>query len=100
MTDVDGVVEVEVRGQGGQVVGVVVHVVALTHLGRAAVSAPVVGDHPVAMPEEVHHLGVPVVGRQGPAVAEDDRLAGTPVLVEDFGAVGSRDGRHAAPRLP
>ena len=63
--DVDGVVQVEVLGQAGKVVGVVVHVVALTGLRGAAVPAPVMGDHAVAVVQEEHHLGVPVVGRQG-----------------------------------
>ena len=56
-------------------VGVVVHVVAVGHLRRPAVPAPVVRDHAVAAPEEEHHLGIPVVGRERPAEAEDDRLA-------------------------
>ena len=47
--DVDGVAQVEVRGQGGQVIGVVVHVVAVPRLGRAPVAAPVVGDRAVAV---------------------------------------------------
>ena len=72
--DVDRVVQVEVRGQGGQVVGVVVHVVAVAGLGGAAVAAAVVRDDAVTVLQEEHHLGVPVVGRQRPAVAEDDRL--------------------------
>ena len=42
--DVDGVVQVEVVDHGGEVVGVVVHVVAVGDLGRAPVTAPVVGD--------------------------------------------------------
>ena len=82
--DVHGVVQVKVLGQLGQVIGVVVHVVALADRRGAAVSAPVVGDHPVAMVQEEKHLRIPVVGRQGPPVTEDDRLTGTPVLVEDL----------------
>ena len=98
--DVDGVVQVEVLGQGGKVVGVVVHVVALTDLRGAAVPAPVMGDHAVAVVQEEHHLGVPVVGRQGPSVAEDDRLARAPVLEEDLGSVSGRELGHSLPRFP
>src|SRR5690348_17757073 len=50
--DVHGVVQVKVLGQLGQVIGVVVHVVALAGLRGAAMSTPVVGDHPVAMVQE------------------------------------------------
>ena len=60
--DVNRVVEIEMRGQRGQVVGVVVHVVAVAGLRRAAVAAPVVGDDAVAAAEEVQHLVVPVIG--------------------------------------
>ena len=96
--DVDGVMQVKVLDQVGKVVGVVVHVVALADLRGAAVPAPVMGDHPVAVVQEEQHLGVPVVGRQGPAVAEDDRLAGAPVLEEDLSSVSGRELRHDLPR--
>jgi hypothetical protein len=95
--DVDGVVEIEVRGQRGQVVGIMIHVVAVAGLGGASVPAAVMGDDSVAVVEEEHHLVVPVVGRERPAVAEDDRLARAPVLVEDIGAVSGSDGSHAVP---
>ena len=95
VADVDGVLEIEMRGQRGQVVGVVVHVVTVAGLGGASVAAPVMGDDAVAVLQEEQHLGVPVVGRQRPAVAEHDRLARAPVLVEDLRAVGGRDERHS-----
>ena len=60
--DVNGGVQVEVLSQVGQVVGVVVKVVALAGLRGAAVPAPVMGDDPVALMQEEKHLGVPVVG--------------------------------------
>jgi acyl-CoA dehydrogenase len=68
-----------------------VHVVALADLGGAAVPAPVVSDHPVAVVQEEKHLGVPVVRRQGPPVAEDDRLPGPPVLEVDLSSVSGRE---------
>lgn len=70
-----GVAQVEVFDDGGEIVGVVVHVVAVGDLLRPAVPPPVVRDHPVALTEEEHQLGVPVVRRQRPAVAEHDRLS-------------------------
>jgi hypothetical protein len=92
--DVDGVVQVEVGGERRQVVGVVVHVVAVGDLGGPAVPAPVVRDDPVPLLQEEHQLGVPVVRRERPAVAEHDRLAAAPVLVVDLDAVGRGDGAH------
>ena len=91
----DGVVEIEMGGHRGQVVGIVVHVVAVAGLGGPSVPAPVMGDDPVAVLQEEQHLGVPVVGRQRPAVAEDDRLARAPVLVENLRAVLCRDHAHS-----
>jgi len=61
--DVDRVVQVEVRGHRGHVVGVVVHVVTIAGLRGAPVPAAVVSDDPVAVQQEEHHLGVPVVAR-------------------------------------
>jgi hypothetical protein len=95
MADVDGVVKVEMPGDRGQVVGVVVHVVTIGSLGGAAVSTPVGSNDPVAMVEEEQHLGVPVVSRKGPAVAEHDGLPRPPVLVEDLDAIGTGDRAHA-----
>ena len=70
----------------GQVVGVVVHVMAVAGLGRAAVPAAIWATTR-SRAEEEHHLGVPVVRGQRPAVAEHDRLSRSPVLVEDLGTV-------------
>src|SRR4029077_20758797 len=67
--DVDRVVEIAVGGLRGEVVGVVVHVVAVAGLGGASVPAPVMGDDAVAVLAEEQHLGVPVIARQRPAVA-------------------------------
>ena len=95
MADMDGVLQIEMRGQRRQVVGVVIHVVAVAGLRGAAMAAPIVGDDAIAVVEEEHHLRVPVVGRQRPAVAEDDRLPGAPVLVENLDAVFGGDRVHA-----
>src|ERR1700743_1099674 len=61
--------------------------VAVSALRRAPVAGPAVGDDPVSLGEEEHHLVVPVVAGERPAVAEDDRLPGAPVLVEDVDSV-------------
>ena len=99
VADMDGVPEIEVGSQRGQVVGVMIHVVTVACLGGAAVPAAVMSDDAVAVPEEEQHLGVPVIGRKRPAVAEDNRLARAPVLVEDLRAIGRRDRAHEPPPL-
>jgi hypothetical protein len=53
---VHGVAQVEAGREGGGVGGVVVHVVAVGHLGRAAVAATVVGDDAEAPIHEEQHL--------------------------------------------
>ena len=92
--DEDHVAQVERLDQRRQVVGVVVHVVAVPHLGRAAVAAAVVGDRAEAVVGEEELLRLPAVAAQRPAVAMHDGLAGAPVLVEDLDAVGGGDERH------
>lgn len=62
MPDVHGIAEIEVGDHRGEVVGVVVHVMTGVGLGGASVPPSVGGDHPVAMQQEEHHLGVPVIG--------------------------------------
>ena len=74
MADMDRVLQVELRDQVVDIGRIGVHLVAAVGLVRAAVTAPVMGDHAIALAEEEHHLVVPVVGAQRPAVVEDDRL--------------------------
>ena len=90
----DGVLQIEMRRQRRQIVGIMIHVVAVAGLGRAAVAAPVMGDDAIAVVQEEQHLRVPVVGRQRPAVAEHDRLPAAPVLVENLDAVFGDDHWH------
>jgi hypothetical protein len=87
VTDMHGVVQVQMLHHRSQVVGVMVHVVPVGDRGGTPVPAPVVGDHAVAVVQEEQRLGVPVVGGQRPAVTEHDRLARTLVLEEDLDAV-------------
>ena len=44
MADMHGALEIEMGDNRREIVGVVVHVMAVGHLGRAAMAAPVVGD--------------------------------------------------------
>jgi len=96
MADVDGALQVEMLDHREGVGGVMVHVVAVRDLGRAAVAPAVMGDGAIALLQEEEDLGVPVVGAERPAVVEHDRLrvARAPVLVEDFRPVPGGDRRH------
>ena len=94
MADMDGVLEIEMLRQGGEVVGIVIHVMAIADLGGPAVAAAVMGDDAEALVEEEEHLGVPIIRRERPAMAEDDGLALAPVLVEDVDAILGGDNGH------
>src|SRR6185295_19599192 len=78
--------------------GIVIHVVTVAHLGRAAMAAPVMGDDAVALVEEIEHLRIPIIATQRPSMVEDDRLGilGAPVLVIDFRAVLGGNHTHRA----
>ena len=49
MADVNGVFQVEMRGQRSQVVGIMIHVMAIADLTRSAVAAAVMGDDAIAV---------------------------------------------------
>jgi hypothetical protein len=91
-----GVSQVEMLDDGGSVGGVVVHVMTIAHLRRAAMAASIMGDDAVSLVEEIEHLRVPIVRAQRPPMVEDDRLSilGAPVLVIDFRAVIAGDHAH------
>ena len=98
MPDVDGVPQIEMRGQRRQVIGIVIHVMAVARLGGPAMAAAVMGNDPKTVIGEEDHLGVPVVGRQRPAMAEHDGLPFAPVLVEYLDAIFGRNRTHGQPR--
>src|SRR6202453_3082895 len=87
MADVNSVFEIEMRGQCGQVIGIVIHVVTVAHLRGTTMAAAVMRDDAIAVIEEEQHLRVPIVGRQRPAMAEYDRLTFPPILVENLHTV-------------
>jgi hypothetical protein len=80
--------------QGGQIVGVRVHFVAVPGLARAPVTTPIVGDAAVPPRGEKHHLVFPGIRAQRPSVAEDHRLSPAPVLEVDLRVVFRRDRGH------
>src|SRR4026207_1101160 len=83
MADVNRILQVEMVSDSLQIVGVMIHVMAVARLGGAAMAAPVVGDDAITLLEEKQHRRVPVISRQWPAVAEHDGLAFAPVLIVD-----------------
>jgi hypothetical protein len=84
---VDGVLQVEMGGQRRQVIGVMIHVVTVSHLSGPAMTAAIMSNNAKAFLEEEQHLRVPVIGRQRPAVGENDRLSLAPILVIDVRAI-------------
>jgi hypothetical protein len=92
----DRISQVEVLDHRGRVGGVVIHIVTVAYLRRAAVAAPVMGDDPVALAEKIEQLRIPIVSAQRPSVVEDDRLGAlrSPVLKVDISAVFGGDHSH------
>src|SRR2546428_11857651 len=82
------------RGERGEVIGIVIHIVAVAGLARSSVTSTIMGDDAIAMSRQEHNLGVPIVGRQRPSVRKDDGLAAAPIFVIDLRSVLSRDCRH------
>src|SRR5271167_186531 len=99
MADVDGILQIEMRRQGCQVICIMIHVVAIARLTGSAVASSVMCDDTIAVTEEEKHLCVPVVGRKWPTVAENDRLTFAPILVEDLRAVFRLDAAHGGVSL-
>jgi len=90
----DCVLQVKLFGEGCEIVGVSVHVIAIPRLGGTAVSSPIVGDDAIAMLAEEQHLSIPVVRGERPAVTEHYRLSLSPVLVVNLRTVFGSNGGH------
>ncbi|MNV82546.1 hypothetical protein D3C71_1762880 [compost metagenome] len=101
MTDMDGVLQIQMLNHRGDVRRVVVHVVSIADLRRASMPAAVVSDDAVALGQEKQQLCVPIVCAQGPAVMEDKRLRtlGPPILVEDLNPILGRHIGHGLDSL-
>jgi hypothetical protein len=61
MADVHRAAQVQLGSQRCQIIGIVVHVVAVASLTGAAVTASIMSDHPEAAMQEEQHLVVPVI---------------------------------------
>jgi hypothetical protein len=62
VTDHHDFPEIECLEQLGQVIGVLVHVIALPRLAGTPVPAPIVGDATVTTRPQEEHLGLPGIG--------------------------------------
>ena len=49
MTDVNGVLQIEMGSHRREIIGVVIHVMAISRLRRSAVAAPVMSNHAVTL---------------------------------------------------
>ncbi len=96
VANVDCVLQIKLFGEGREIVGIGVHVVAVPGLGGAAVPSPVMRDDAKTLLAEEQHLSVPVVRGKRPAVTEYDGLSGAPVFVVDLRSVFHSDCRHDA----
>src|SRR5437870_10474707 len=94
VTDMHGILQVEMRGKRRKIVSIMIHVVTVARLRGPTVAAAVMGYDAIAVTQEEQHVRVPVIGRQRPPMAEHDGLTLAPVLVEDLNAVSGRNGRH------
>src|SRR6202043_4123082 len=94
MANMDGIFQIEMRCKSRQVIGIMVHIVAVGGLSGAAVPTAIMGDHPIAVMQEKQHLVIPVVRAERPTMAENYRLSFTPVLVVDLCTVFGRDSSH------
>src|ERR1700688_4191371 len=92
MTDMHGTLEVQVRGQRRQVIGVVIHIVSVGRLARASMAAAVMGDDPIAVIQEENKLRIPIIGGKRPTVRKHDGRTAAPVFVKYSNPVLSRDG--------
>jgi hypothetical protein len=61
MTHMNDVRQIQMRGQRREVVGVVIHVVAVADLTGSSMAVPVMGDDPISVLRGELHRGVPVV---------------------------------------
>src|ERR1017187_5347532 len=94
VSDVDGILQIQGLGEGGKIVGIGIHVVAIPWLAGSAVPAAVMADGAESMRGKKDHLVFPRVCAEGPAVTEDDGLTGAPVFVVDGGSVFGCDCGH------
>src|SRR5260221_2404461 len=96
MADHDHILQVQVIDDCGQVIGVLVHIVAVPRLIGTPVTPAIMGDHSVTLLTKIKHLRFPGIARQRPSMREDDWLTLSPILIGNPGPVfhSYKVGRH------
>src|SRR4051812_36329664 len=84
MADVNGILQFQMIGNGLQIVGIMIHVVATVGLCRATMSASIGRNDAETFVEEKKHLGVPIIGGEGPGMTEHNRLSASPIFIIDL----------------
>src|SRR6266567_1977454 len=87
MTNQRGHFDVQMFQKFGQVVCILIHVVAVPGLTRAPVSPTIMGDYSIPALPEIQHLRIPGVCAERPSVRKRYDRPRSPVLVEDRGAI-------------
>ena len=95
------VAKVERLDHCGQIVGIVIHVIAVPRLAGAAMPAPIMRNDPEPLVGEEERLVFPAVRTQRPTVAErdDGTGPGPPILVVELHAIAGGDRVGGCPAL-
>src|SRR5262244_212766 len=89
-----GILQIKRFDERCQIVGVAVHVVAEPCLAGAAMTTPIMRDHPKTVLGQKMHLAVPCIGTERPSVGKRYDRALAPVFVVDCRAILRRNGAH------
>src|SRR6202051_1673850 len=89
-----GILQVELFGQFGEIVGVRIHIVAGPGLTRATMAAAVVGDTSISTGRKEEHLIFKRIRRERPAMTEYHGLSAAPVLIVDLRAIFGGNRAH------
>src|ERR1043166_10313 len=88
------VLQIEGFNDGGQILGIAVHIVSFRGLARSSVAAAVMRDHAETVLREEEHLTVPGVRAQWPAVREHYDRPLAPVFVINLRSILGFDCTH------
>src|SRR6267143_5147345 len=91
VTCVDCILQVQLFGEGCEIIGVSIHLVTIPRLRGTTVAPAVVRNDSIATIAEEQHLRVPVVRSERPALTEYYRLSRSPVLVENLCTIFCRN---------
>src|SRR5258708_5471259 len=94
MPNEDHVSQVETRQQFRQIVGIMIHIIAVPGLTGAAMAAPIMRDAAETTFGEKKHLVFESVRAERPTMAKYDGPTGPPILVVNLGAISSGEAAH------